>query len=268
MLFGGNTTCLQLTVPATGELLVFDCGTGFRNLGNLLANKKEALKGKIFITHPHWDHLQGFPFFKPFYKAQNRFHVYIPPQSSMSCREILQEHMVNSFFPITFDMMDAEITCETFEKTKKEFDGCSVEYMWMHHTIPTAAYKITCGGKTIIFAPDNELADNDAPETQKFLAEFEDFIRNADVLIHDAQYNPEQYARRRGWGHSSWLRVVEVAANAGVKQLFLSHHDPDSSDEYLSTLSQDIERRFSSQFRQITLVREGQEVILPLDEVK
>lgn len=268
MHFGGNTTCVQFKIPGSDELLIFDCGTGFRNLGNLLAGKGDAQNGRIFITHPHWDHLQGFPFFKPFYDPRNQFHIFIPPQGGIGCKDILQGHMSDTFFPVSIDMLDAEINCDTFFREKREFDNYTVEYMWANHTIPTAIYKIQMGGKTIVFAPDNEIPAPDSPEDAKFLDEFRAYIHDVDILIHDAQFSLKQYESRVGWGHSAWERIIEVAQQEKVKQLYLTHHDPDSSDEYLFKLSEEIQTRHYGNFHHLCLVKEGQEITLPAFDLK
>lgn len=260
---------MQVQIPQNPELLVFDCGTGFRNLGNEMHANGTPVTGKIFITHPHWDHMQGFPFFKPFYDTQNQFQVFLPPQENLGCRKILQGHLSNTFFPISIDMLLAELDCETFTPGIKEFGDWSVEYMWAHHTIPTAIYKLKTKGRSIVFAPDNELPDGN-PDGYRFLTpgfyeDFLSFIKDADLLIHDGQYDRESYGEKRGWGHSAWQLVVEAAQKAKVKQLCLVHHDPDHSDDFLQKLDGQINQEYGTDFHKIWLAKEGQEIILPVD---
>ena len=262
MVFGGNTTCLQIESDSFSELLIVDCGTGLRNLGNKLSEKDTPSNGRIFVTHPHWDHLQGFPFFKPFYDDKCWFRVYLPPQNQVGCKEILQGHMSNTFFPVTIDMLEADMQCETFEPGKLNFDGYSVEYMWAKHTINTAIFKFNIGGKIIIFAPDNEIPLDDTKESNVFIAEFQEFIKNADVLIHDAQFNMQQHIDRIGWGHSCWERVIEKTLYQGVKRLYLTHHDPDSNDEYLNELDNHVLDEYGHGFEYIGVAREGQAIDL------
>ncbi|MEX0721632.1 MAG: MBL fold metallo-hydrolase [Balneolaceae bacterium] len=262
MHFGGNTTCLQITIPGTDEMLILDCGTGFRNMGNELQEENKSLKGNIFITHPHWDHLQGFPFFKPFYSNKNEFRIFIPPQEVGGCKEILQGHMSDTYFPISIDMLEADLYCETFQMEKKDFGTYSIEYMWAHHTIPTAIFKLGINENTIVFAPDNELPIDRSIESKEYIDNFAAFIHGADILIHDAQYNEEQYQKRQGWGHSAREYITELASQEKVKQLYLTHHDPDSTDDYLLNVDKRIKEEFKS-FEEICLVKEGQEIILP-----
>ncbi|MFN1834828.1 MBL fold metallo-hydrolase [Balneola sp. MJW-20] len=265
MHFGGNTTCVQISIPGQDEMLVIDCGTGLRNLGNAIEEENGNLNGSIYITHPHWDHLQGFPFFKPLYCKGNEFNVYIPPQGDAGCKDILQGHMSNTFFPVSIDMLEAKMDCTTFEKGMMHFDAYDVEYMWANHTIDTAIFKFHIGGKAIIFAPDNELPVAKSDYAVSFLKEFRSFIHGADVLIHDAQFNMEQYEQRVGWGHSAWEVIVDIAREEKVSHLYLTHHDPDSTDKYLNNLEATIRERFEIYFDQIALAREGQEIILSYD---
>ncbi len=262
MRYGGNTTCLQVEIAGQDELLILDCGTGFRNLGNILDETEDPIRGRIFITHPHWDHLQGFPFFKPFYDGKNWFRMYMPPQGGIGCKEILQGHMSSTFFPVSMDMLEADLDCEIFEPGSKHFEGYSIEYMWASHTVPTAVFKLTFGDKVVVFAPDNELVPEDHEEAKAFKEQFNDFIKNADILIHDGQYDRKQYSSRAGWGHSAWEEVIEVARNAGVKQLYFTHHDPDSNDDTLDVREQEINALGADHFEVLALAKEGQKITL------
>ncbi len=262
MVFGGNTTCLQLESDSIPELLIVDCGTGLRNLGNKLDASDEGNKGRIFITHPHWDHLQGFPFFKPFYDSKSWFRVYLPPQDEVSCKEILQGHMSNTFFPVTIDMLEADMDCETYHPGKIDFEGYSVDYMWAKHTVQTAIYKFVIDGKVIVFAPDNELPMDTEKDSLEFISEFKEFVRGADVLIHDAQFNMAQHQERLGWGHSCWENVIDKTKGLNIGKLLLTHHDPDSSDDYLQKLDVRVKEEFGKNFEEISFVKEGQDITL------
>lgn len=263
MRYGGNTSCIQISVPGMDEFLIADCGTGFRNLGNELDSNGKSLMGKIFITHPHWDHLQGFPFFKPFYDSKNCFEVYMPPQDGVGCKEILQGHLSNTFFPVSIDMLESELDCITFEKAKLDFAKYSVEFMWANHTVPTAIYKFTINGIVIIFAPDNELPINIDSDNKAFVDEFRAFVKGANVLIHDAQFTKEQHEQRLGWGHSNWETVIDLTKDLGIRRLCLTHHDPDHSDDTLDRINSKIASIKSSFYEEATVIQEGQELYLP-----
>lgn len=263
MRYGGNTSCIQISIPGERDLLIADCGTGFRNLGNELDLKGGKLKGRVFITHPHWDHLQGFPFFKPFYEPQNSFEVYMPPQDGIGCKEILQGHLSNTFFPVSIDMLESELECLTFEQQTLSFAHYSIEFMWANHTVPTAIYKFNIRDKVIVFAPDNELPIKVDEHNRDFVREFRDFVKDADVLIHDAQFTKTQHEKRLGWGHSDWETVIETTKDLGIKRLCLTHHDPDHTDDTLDKINSMIARIKSSFYDEATVIQEGQEIYLP-----
>lgn len=257
MIFGGNTSCFQIFSDTHKELLIVDSGTGLRTLGNHLVNQEDSLTGQIFITHPHGDHLQGFPFFKPFYKKSSTFRIYMPPLGQLGCNDILQGYLCNTFFPVAMDMFDADMYYETFEPGELLFDHYNVDFMWANHTIETAIYRFNIHGKKIIIAPDNELPQDNSSESQKFIQKFKAFVKDADVLIHDAQFNNAQYKECIGWGHSAWEHVLVVCANCNVKKLILTHHDPDSDDDYLETLDQKLVQNYFKNFESVFLAREG-----------
>ncbi len=263
MEYGGNTSCVEIKISDLEELIVADCGTGFRNLGNQANGHGKNVKGQVFVTHPHWDHLQGFPFFKPFYEKNNHFNVYMPPQNGVGCKEILQGHLSNTFFPVSIDMLEADLDCITFEIGKMNFEHYTVEYMWAKHTVPTALYKFTVKGKIIVFAPDNELPITNEQDSRNFIGLFRKFVKGADVVIHDAQFNKEQHKSRLGWGHSDWETLVDVTKDLGIKNLILTHHDPDNDDTKLFDLEKNIQADFSDYYQSISLAKEGQVISLP-----
>lgn len=253
---------LPTSAPAgTEDILVLDSGTGIRNLGNKLNEEKAGeISGRIFITHPHWDHIQGFPFFKPIYGSANHFDIHMPEQENGGCKEILSGHLTKTFFPVTLKMIDANLSYITQPEKKVQYDGYEVEFMLANHTIKTAIYKIQINGKTIIFCPDNEMDPNGIKGNDTFYEKLKTFCSGADLLVHDAQYDLESYKDRRGWGHSAWEVVVDFARRAEVKHLFLTHHDPDSSDEKLRNLDKHIQEKFGDEFESIQIAKEGEKV--------
>lgn len=261
MEYGGNTTCVQVQVPSTNEVLILDSGTGIRNLGNELLNKPGKIRGRIFITHPHWDHIQGFPFFKPIYGSKNQFEIHMPAQESGGCKHILSGHLTKTFFPVTLEMIDANLKYVTQKPKKKQYQGYAVEFMMANHTTNTAIYKIYIEGREIIFCPDNEL-NHDRIKEDDFYVRFEAFCEGADMLIHDGQYDINSYEYKRGWGHSAWETVVEFAERAGVKRLFITHHDPDSTDQQLAELDEKLQVEFGDQFDVIRLAKEGAKILI------
>jgi phosphoribosyl 1,2-cyclic phosphodiesterase/CheY-like chemotaxis protein len=265
MKYGGNTTCVQIESPVHDDILILDSGTGIRNLGNEIAERiNNQASGHLFITHPHWDHIQGFPFFKPFYHSKNWFKIHMPEQYRGGTKEILSGHMTKTFFPVTLDMFEADIEYISQTEEMQHYDGFTLEYMIANHPTKTAMYKIQIGGYVIVFAPDNEL--NDAPSPIRFNDRFEHFISNCDLLIHDAQFDRDMYKKRMGWGHSAWEDIVETARKNHVKRLYLTHHDPDSTDEVLDRVSKKIERYQQNPFEEIQLAKEGAVIKLPLQK--
>lgn len=262
MKFGGNTTCLEIQIPGMQEVLILDSGTGIRNLGNRLTTINGNIKGHIFITHPHWDHIQGFPFFKPIYNSENHFSIHMPAQEDGGCKEILAGHLTKTFFPVTLEMIKANLEYITQPKEQQQFEHFSAEYILANHNLNTAIYKIRVEDKTVVFCPDNELHPSREKTDDPFYARLKDFFYGVDVLIHDAQYHRENYPQRVGWGHSCWEDAIDFAMQSEVKNLFLTHHDPDSDDVYLSSLEQDIQKNYSSFFDTIQLAKEGDEIIL------
>lgn len=260
MEYGGNTTCVQINVPGSDDYLILDSGTGIRNLGNKIDKTSGKVSGRIFITHPHWDHIQGFPFFKPIYGSENQFEIHMPVQENGGCKEVLSGHLTKTFFPVTLDMIDAHLDYVTQQPDEIEYDGYSMEFMFANHPVNTAIYKIRIQGKTIIFCPDNEIQTNNLDEDSEFYNELEQFFRDADILIHDAQYDLDIYPDKRGWGHSAWQVVLEFAKKSNVKNVYFTHHDPDSTDQTLASLDEKLQKEYCDQFDSIQLAKEGMEI--------
>jgi phosphoribosyl 1,2-cyclic phosphodiesterase len=176
------------------------------------------------------------------------------------CKEILSGHLTRTFFPVTLDMIDANLEYVTQSTNRQEYEGYDIEFMHANHTVETAIYKIYVGGKQIVFCPDNELNPRDDDADTDFYNRLREFFRDVDVLIHDGQYDLESYKDRQGWGHSAWEEVVDFASQAAVKNLFITHHDPDSDDEKLQALDHQLQKQHGDQFKTIQLAREGEKI--------
>ena len=248
--FGGNTSCIELTTPA-GDCVVLDCGTGARLLGNqLLSRPSTPLNATILLTHTHWDHIQGFPFFAPLFVPGNSFAVYGPEGAHLSLRDVLAGQMEHHYFPVELDQLAARITYRDLAEGTHEIAGLQITAQCMNHPAATLGYRIQSNGKTICYLSDHEpyydavWRDDAQPGYLEAIRDSGDrrhaeFMRDADIVIHEAQYTPDEYPAKRNWGHSTYTYVVELAVAAGARSLVLTHHDPSHDDAFL----RDVERR-------------------------
>ncbi|MDR2141010.1 MAG: MBL fold metallo-hydrolase [Deltaproteobacteria bacterium] len=254
-LVGGNTICLEIS--DNEELLVFDAGTGLIRLGNFLipahlselferfysAEKFPALcsppqdgslrKIKIFMTHTHWDHIQGFPFFRPAYVPY--YHLEIYGADRVALKTAFETQMLApSLFPVPLSFLKAKTRFHNFPLKGLKTGQFRLDCLALPHPGGSLAYRIQSHGKTVVFATDYEVQKlSQVGEPGPSHAEVSKFIRGADVLISDTQYTYLDHASKVGWGHSNALSVVELAAQAGVRALYLFHHDPTYNDEKL-----------------------------------
>lgn len=226
---GGNTSCIELR--AGDAVFILDCGSGMRALGSALL-KEDFGKGQgvahIFLTHTHWDHVQGFPFFNPAYVPGNTLHFHSPyPDLEMRFEDQQRE----VFFPVPLDYMRATRTWEVLDPTQVvEIAGVKVELILLSHPGGAYAYRFTYNDKVMVYATDGEYHRMDTESTARYV----EFFRKADLLVFDAQYSFEQAIdAKRDWGHSTPKMGAELAFRAGVKRLALYHHDPIATDESL-----------------------------------
>jgi phosphoribosyl 1,2-cyclic phosphodiesterase/ActR/RegA family two-component response regulator len=229
--YGGNTSCVSLDFP-DGRLLVFDAGTGIKALSDaLLASRRNRLDGRIFISHPHWDHINALPFFAPFYVQGNQFEICGASHGGISMRDLCSAQMDGVYFPVTVREFSASLTYRDLSEGEYEIGGVHVRTMLLSHPGNCLGYRIGQAGRVICYVTDNELY---LPDSEFYSSEYVDhlteFVRSADVLITDCTYTDDEYPRRIGWGHSSASQVADLAARADVKTLYLVHHDPDQSD--------------------------------------
>ncbi len=253
--FGGNTTCVAVFGDTNSDVLVFDAGTGIRKLGKELM-QQEFLPGRkivIAFSHFHWDHIQGFPFFAPAYDPSKEIHIialgkdlHIPDLKS-----IFAKQMESTYFPVNLDNMGASFSFILKNANEETFPDGSIKTYMHSHPGGAHSYRLEADGNVLVYATDIEHGLTLDP----MLIEF---AKNADVLIHDAQYTPEELPNYRGWGHSSWEQAIQVAEKANVKKLFLTHHDPEHDDDFLSEVERLCQERFTNCF----LAREGVEIEL------
>lgn len=253
--FGGNTSCVLVKFDS-GRIGILDAGTGIRKLGkDILANGIEQYDNiLIALSHTHWDHIHGFPFFTPAYDPRRKFTIAIAGKQSgaTNLESIFATQMQSEYFPVPLSDMGAHIAFwqpETMEFTTSS--GISVQTSRHNHPGNAYGYHLTEGSITLVYCTDVEHGESIDPNVVNL-------ARNADLLIHDAQYTPEELKRKKGWGHSSWQQAVEVALQANVKKLALFHHDPEHDDRFLLGVEKECQRLFPN----AVMAREGMVITL------
>jgi phosphoribosyl 1,2-cyclic phosphodiesterase/CheY-like chemotaxis protein len=230
--YGGNTTCVSLTF-ADGRLVIFDGGTGIKALSDaLLAAKRTRIEGTILISHPHWDHINALPFFVPFYVQGNQFEICGPAHGDVGMAELISAQMDGVYFPVTVREFSANITYRNLAEGEFDVHGLRFRSMLLSHPGNCLGYRLDHAGRSFCFITDNEMYDPDSTYWCADYAErLAEFTRGADVLVTDCTYRDEDYPWKVTWGHSSVSQVVDLAARAPPKRLYLIHHDPDQNDD-------------------------------------
>lgn len=229
--YGGNTNCITLRFP-NNELFIFDAGTGIKELSNyILKHNHFPLHAKIFITHPHYDHINGMPFFVPLYMSGNHFEILGTDSSEMTLEKLISGQMDGIYFPVTTKEFAAQIKYTSLDEGSFDIDGIHVETMLLNHPGRCMGFRINYSKKSFCYITDNELYLENSPEyNQSYVDKLLQFIKNADVLVMDSTYKDSEYGKKVGWGHSCISRVVDIADKAKAKLLCLYHHDPDQLD--------------------------------------
>lgn len=242
---GGNTSCIE--VRCGEQRIVLDAGTGLRNLGNALVREQSSLSLTLLLSHFHWDHIQGLPFFVPAYMPQTKLAIVGSSDGRHSLRDKLSRQMTEPHFPVQLDDLAAALTYRE-ARSGQRFDigDVHVRVARLNHPGGVFAYRLEHGGQSLVYATDTEHYACVDP-TLRALAE------GADVLVYDAQYTPEEYQSKVGWGHSTYVAGSEVAKSAGVHKLVLFHHDPQRTDEGVEA----IERTARQLFPNTIAAREG-----------
>jgi len=255
--YGGNTTCMQLIgddqIPIGGEIFIVDAGTGIRECGLSLLSLPKPLKIHILITHTHMDHINGFPFFVPAFIPGTVIDIYGPVHYEKRLEEVFAGQMDYSYFPISTAQLAANINFHDLKECELDIGGLRVKTQYMNHPVLTLGYRVSDGKKTFVYTGDHEPYHdfiNDDDEDDDLEDSFEDipdiveqqnrrllaFFKDADILVCDAAYTPEEYLTHKGWGHSSTDDAVNWAIEAGVKKLVLHHHEPTHTDEKMDEM--------------------------------
>lgn len=230
--YGGNTPCLEIRL-ANGTLLILDCGSGLRALGKSLMREfpNEPIVAYIFLTHFHWDHIQGIPFFIPLYRKRNSFFFHSVSKKARELKNAVEGQMVTPYFPVDMSIMDSTRNFYDIGTKPININGAIISSAPLNHPQGSVAYRISADGGTLVYATDTEPGSAVHDQNVRKIA------AGADVLVYDGQYTWEQLVgEKQGWGHSSWVEGVKIAQEAGVGRLVLFHHDPDHDDAYVDSL--------------------------------
>jgi CheY-like chemotaxis protein/phosphoribosyl 1,2-cyclic phosphodiesterase len=272
--YGGNTSCVEVRTE-DGTLFVLDCGTGVHNLGLMLA-REYPVKGHLMITHTHWDHIQGLPFFGPLFVPGNEWDIYAPQGPGQRLEETLAGQMQYTYFPVTLAALGATIRYHDLIEQRLDIGSVRVSTHYLNHPALTLAYRIEAGGVTVVYVTDHEphaqhqaLASDSVPGAPPIHREDQrhvEFFAGADLLIHDSQYTAAEYPQKVGWGHSTVEYVVDMALAGRVKRTALFHHDPLRSDDALDELVQRCRERAAAgggQSMDLFAAAEGMAIELP-----
>ena len=256
-IYGGNTSCVE--VRCDRHVLIFDAGTGIRQLGLDLMSEfnGQPITAHIFISHTHWDHIQGFPFFIPAYSPNATIHLYGSPGQGLPLEKVLRGQMDADYFPVALGDLNATLHVHEFKGKPFEIGEVRVGAMYMNHPGMTLGYRVEHGGKSVVYATDNEpyretlehlgkRAERGREFGGKLDREFVDFIRGTDLYIGEAQYTDEEYPQRIGWGHASISATVDAALQARVRALAFFHHDPLHDDKAVDAMAETARQIISS----------------------
>lgn len=251
---GGNTSCVEVQT-ADREIIILDAGTGIRMLGmDILERGLDRLIAVLFFSHTHWDHIQGLPYFTPATQRNNRLVIMGEQRFDKRLEQILAGQMVDAYLPFTLEDLHADLLIKEIHDGERIVVGNSTSVLprKLEHPGGVFGFRITCQGKVAVYASDVMHPDGGLDPRLVELAQ------DADLLIHDAQYTPQEKQERPSWGHSSWMEAVQVAQKANVRRLALFHHDPAHADDELEEIEKQVQEIFPSAF----VAREGIKVTL------
>jgi len=248
--YGGNTSSLE--VRCGDRVLLFDAGTGMRYLGNAMdsAGPIEAIEADVFLTHTHYDHVCGIPFFRPFFRPSNRFRLWAGHLGSgMTLRRVMDEFMVAPLFPVPPQVFKATVEYKDFTCGKDLSAGpdVRVKTIALNHPDGATGYRVEFDGRAFCYLTDTEHVPG---VIDRKLAKF---MEGADAVVYDSMYTDDEYPRYVGWGHSTWQEGVRLCKAAGVKKLVVFHHDPEHTDEMLDGIGREVEAQLPGSL----IAREG-----------
>ena len=269
--YGGNTSCYELRID--DGLFICDGGTGLRDLGtDLLQRGSSPLRAHMFFSHTHWDHIQGFPFFPPAYLKSSKLFVYDVEEDEKRIHRLLLGQMRAEYFPVSFTDLGADIiSCDL--QARGIIEGVEIDYQEQHHPGRSFGFSFTKNGCKIVYATDSEFDQvllnrkeslEDLGALRRLPEEVIRFVAGADLLIADGQYSDEEYPSKMGWGHARSNTIVDLAVQAGVKQVAITHHDPMQSDQVVEAKISAARKRAETHGSKLVVfgAREGLEIKL------
>ena len=262
VIYGGNTACVEIL--RGGQRWILDAGTGIRKLGSVLVREAESTPITILLTHFHWDHIQGLPFFSPLYKGAFDVRIVGPRQRDAGVEDLLSRQMGPVHFPLDFGEITARLAVEDVEGGEIADAGMHLECMPVRHSSLTLGYRLELGDRRICYVPDNELAGGRYETDPGFRDRFLSFVAGADLLIHDAMFTDAEYPAVEGWGHSTYQQTLDLALEAEVRRVAFFHHAPERSDsdlwENVARLKRGLEE--AGRLLQVSAAREGETSVL------
>lgn len=265
--YGGNTPCVE--VRLSDRFFIFDAGTGIRELGNQLCMERNRVNVNIFLSHFHWDHIQGLPFFKPAYMKGNEIAVFGMGLQGERLENIISNQMQSVYFPVRLQSLQAQIKFKKLWEGRYAVEGVNVETIYTNHPGRAMGYVITYKNTKICYFTDNEIVPiplwteetTDYEYRQDIVEKMLRLISGADLLIHDAQYTHQEYKYKVGWGHSSIPEVLSLALQGGVKRLVLFHHDPERTDNQMDSHVKSCEELIDGEYDlECCAAQEGMEI--------
>jgi phosphoribosyl 1,2-cyclic phosphodiesterase len=272
--YGGNTACIEVR-GASNEIIILDAGSGIKPLGESLIKESPA-EIHLLISHTHWDHINGLPFFVPAYIPNNIVHFYGPRHFNKSLREIIEGQMDYSYFPVRADELRAKIDYRDLKEETIKIGNISIQSKLTNHPVTNYGYRLEEDGKVVVYTGDHEKYFNfitnpdeieEKEEIEKIVEEQNNriarFVKGADILIADSQYTEDEYASKTGWGHSAIYQSLDLAIKGEVKHFILFHHEPSRTDNELDRLLNLVCERYAQlgcSGMKITAAAEGEEI--------
>jgi phosphoribosyl 1,2-cyclic phosphodiesterase len=258
--YGGNTTCLEIRTK-NDDILIVDAGSGIRELGNLLLSENRH-KYTILLTHAHWDHIMGFPFFKPIYSRKTSINIWGCPFAQVSLKEMLARVMMPPNFPVNFDAINAQISYQDTCADSYQLGAMTITPIALSHPNRGSGYKFEEDGKCFVFLTDNELGFRH--EGGLDYSDYLNFAQDADLLIHDAEYTEDEYKKTRSWGHSVYKDALKLALDAKVKKFGLFHHNQERFDDAIDAMVAECHKEIARHEANLACfaVRQGTELVL------